>query len=87
MLVTDAVYGPTRLFCDRIAKRYGIAAEYVPPAATADEVAARFQPETKAVFLESPGSLTFEIQDVPGIAEAAHARDIAVILDNTWATP
>lgn len=87
LLVTDSVYGPTRFFCDRVASRYGIETSYVTPTASADEVAALFRPNTKAVFLESPGSVTFEVQDVPAIAERAHERHIAVILDNTWATP
>ena len=87
LLVADSVYGPTRYFCDRIAKRFGIETGYFEPCIAPDELAARFRPETKAVFLESPGSLTFEVQDVPGIAAAAHDRDIVVILDNTWATP
>ncbi len=86
ILVTDSVYGPTRVFCDRLAKRFGIATSYFKPLMGA-AIAAEFRPETKAVFLESPGSLTFEVQDVPAIAAAAHARDLAVILDNTWATP
>jgi cystathionine beta-lyase len=86
ILVSDSVYGPTRVFCDRLAKRFGIATTYFKPLAGAD-IAKEFRPETKAVFLESPGSLTFEVQDVPAIASAAHARNIAVILDNTWATP
>ncbi len=87
LMVTDSVYGPTRLFCDRIGKRFGITTSYFPPTATAAELAAEFRPNTKAIFLESPGSLTFEVQDVPGIAAAAHEKNIAIILDNTWATP
>jgi cystathionine beta-lyase len=86
ILVTDSVYGPTRIFCDRVGKRFGIEADYFEPTIGA-AIAERFRPETKAVFLESPGSLTFEVQDVPAIAAAAHARGIAVIMDNTWATP
>jgi cystathionine beta-lyase len=86
ILVTDSVYGPTRVFCDRLGKRFGIATTYFKPL-LGSAIAAEFRPETKAVFLESPGSLTFEVQDVPAIAAAAHARGIAVILDNTWATP
>jgi cysteine-S-conjugate beta-lyase len=86
ILVTDSVYGPTRVFCDRLGKRFGIAPTYFKPLLGA-ALAAEFRPETKAVFLESPGSLTFEVQDVPAIAAAAHKRGIAVILDNTWATP
>ncbi len=87
VLVTDSVYGPTRQFCERVAKRYGIETKYFSPSASAVEVAALFQPNTAAIFLESPGSITFEVQDVPAIAKAAHENNIAVILDNTWATP
>ena len=86
LLVTDSIYGPTRLFCERVAKRYGVTTTYFDPHIGAG-IAELFRPETKAVFLESPGSYTFEVQDVPSIAAAAHGRNIAVILDNTWATP
>ena len=86
ILVTDSVYGPTRVFCQRLAKRYGIATSYFEPCIGAG-LAEQFRPETKAVFLESPGSFTFEVQDVPAIAAVAHERGAAVILDNTWATP
>ena len=87
ILVTDSIYGPTRQFCDRVAKRYGIETKYFSPASSLEEVTALFQPNTAAIFLESPGSITFEVQDVPAIAKAAHEEDIAIILDNTWATP
>src|SRR5437868_6226334 len=86
VLVADCIYGPTRVFCERLGKRFGIATTYFKPA-VGGAIAEHFRPETKAVFLESPGSLTFEMQDVPGIAAAAHAERLAVILDNTWATP
>lgn len=86
LLVTDSVYGPTRIFCDRVAKRFGVTTDYFEPGIGA-HVAKQFRPETKAIFLESPGSYTFEVQDIPAIAEAAHARGILVIMDNTWATP
>ena len=86
LLVTDSVYGPTRTFCQRVAKRYGITTTYFAPTVGA-KIKEQFRPETKAVFLESPGSITFEVQDVPAIAAAAHEHDMAVILDNTWATP
>lgn len=87
ILVTDSVYGPTRLFCQKPGRRYGISADYFDPRATLEEIDALIRPNTKAVFLESPGSLTFEVQDVPAIAALAHRRGAAVILDNTWATP
>jgi cystathionine beta-lyase len=83
ILVTDSVYGPTRRFCDTMLKRLGIGVRYFDPRIGA-AVEALFGPDTCAIFLESPGSLTFEIQDVPAIAAAARARAIAVILDNTW---
>jgi cysteine-S-conjugate beta-lyase len=86
LLVTDSVYGPTRVFCERVAKRYGITTTFFSPTAGA-KLKEQFRPETRAVFLESPGSITFEVQDVPAIAAAAHEKGIAVILDNTWATP
>ncbi len=74
------------MFCQRAGKRFGITATYFDPLIGAG-IASLFRPETKAVFLESPGSYTFEVQDVPAIAAAAHEHNIAVILDNTWATP
>jgi cystathionine beta-lyase len=86
LLVTDSVYGPTRIFCQKLAKRYGIATTYFDPCIGAG-IAQLFRPETKAVFLESPGSFTFDVQDVPAIAHIAHERGASVILDNTWATP
>ena len=86
ILVTDSVYGPTRLFCQKLGKRYGITTTYFDPCIGA-RIADLLQPTTKAVFLESPGSFTFEVQDVPAIAAVAHKHHAAVILDNTWATP
>jgi cystathionine beta-lyase len=85
-LVTDSIYGTTRVFCERLAKRYGITTTFFQPTAGA-KIKEQFRPETKAVFLESPGSITFEVQDVPAISAAAHKKGIAVIFDNTWATP
>ncbi len=86
VLVTDSVYGPTRTFCDKTLTRFGITTTYFDPLIGAG-IERLFKSNTRAVFLESPGSLTFEVQDVPAIAEAAHAANVAVILDNTWATP
>ena len=83
-LMPDSVYGPTRSFCDTMLRRLGVATTYYPPAITAEDAAALFRPETRVLFLESPGSHTFEIQDVPGLAQVAHARDALVLLDNTW---
>ena len=86
VLVTDAVYGPTRRFCEVQLKRLGIEVGYFDPLLGAD-VAALFRPNTRVVFAESPGSLTFEVMDVPAIVGAAHAHGVRVVLDNTWATP
>jgi cysteine-S-conjugate beta-lyase len=86
VLVTDAVYGPTRRFCDNHLRRLGIDVSYYDPLLGA-EIAREFRPRTTLVFTESPGSLTFEVQDIPAIAALAHARGARVILDNTWATP
>jgi cystathionine beta-lyase len=86
VLVTDAVYGPTRRFCDNHLRRWGVDVSYYDPLLGAD-IAHAFRPNTTLVFAESPGSLTFEVQDVPAIASVAHERNARVILDNTWATP
>lgn len=86
LLVTDSVYGPTRRFCNRTLTRFGVTTTFFDPRAGA-AIEKLFRPNTKAIFVESPGSLTFEIQDIPAIAECAHANNIAVIMDNTWATP
>ncbi len=87
LLMVDSVYGPTRRFCDQILARYGVATRYYDPLASAADLAAMIDDSTRAIFLESPGSLTFEVQDVPGICAMARERGIATILDNTWATP
>ena len=86
VLVTDAVYGPTRRFCDNHLRRLGVEVSYYDPLLGAD-IAHVFRSNTTLVFAESPGSLTFEVQDVPAIARIAHERNARVILDNTWATP
>ena len=86
LLMTDAVYGPTRRFCDNHLRRLGIAVDYYDPLAGAD-IVRLLRPATKLVFCESPGSLTFDVQDVPAIVAAAHAHGAIVVLDNTWATP
>lgn len=85
LLVTDSAYGPTRRFCDRTLRRFGVETTYYDPLIGAG-IAALMRPNTRAVYLESPGSLTFEVQDFPAIARAARERGAAVIHDNTWAT-
>jgi cystathionine beta-lyase len=86
LLVPDSVYRPTRNFCDSVLKRFGVETTYYDPLLGAD-IARVFKSNTRAVFTEAPGSLSFEMQDIPAIAKAAHARDIVVLMDNTWATP
>ena len=86
VLVTDAVYGPTRRFCDNQLRRFGISVSYYDPLA-GNAIEREFRPNTRLVYTESPGSLTFEVQDIPAIAEVAHAKGALVMLDNTWATP
>lgn len=87
LLVVDSAYGPTRRLCDGLLKRFGVSTRYYDPALSADDLASLFSPTTKAILLESPGSMTMEVQDVPGICAAARERGIVTILDNTWATP
>jgi len=86
LLVTDSVYGPTRKFCDTILKRFGVATRYYDPL-VGREIAELIGEPTRAILLESPGSLTMEVQDVPGICAIARERGIVTLLDNTWATP
>jgi cystathionine beta-lyase len=86
VLVTDSAYYPTRRICQKLLKRFGVTTTFYDPAIGAG-IADLIRPETTAVYVESPGSLTFEVQDIPAIAEAAHARRAAVLMDNTWATP
>lgn len=85
-LLVDTIYNPTRRFADSMLKRLGIDVEYYPPHIGAD-IANLIRPNTRIIFTESPGSNTFEIQDIPAIVEAARAHDIITMMDNTWATP
>lgn len=86
VLITDSVYFPTRHFADTMLKRLGVAVEYYDPLVGAG-IETLMRPNTKVVFTESPGSNTFEMQDIPAIARAAKARGAIVMMDNTWATP
>jgi cystathionine beta-lyase len=86
LLVPDNVYGPTRRFCDGLLARYGVSTRYYDPLLGAG-IAELIGEKTKAIFLESPGSLTMEVQDVPAICAAARARGVVTLMDNTWATP
>jgi cystathionine beta-lyase len=86
LLITDSAYRPTRMFADQMLKRMGIETSYYDPVVGAG-IEALMRPNTRAVLTESPGSETLEIQDVPAIAEVAHAHGACVIMDTTWATP
>lgn len=86
LLVTDSVYGPTRQFCNDILKRMGVTTRYFDPR-IGKGISDLISDKTRAIFTESPGSLTFEIQDLPAIAEAAKGKNITILVDNSWATP
>ncbi|HZQ12250.1 MAG TPA: cystathionine beta-lyase [Pseudolabrys sp.] len=86
ILVTDSVYRPTRNFCDGLFRRMGVETTYYDPLIGAG-IARLIKANTKAVFVEAPGSQSFEMQDVPAIAKAAHDKGAVVLMDNTWATP
>jgi len=86
LLMVDSAYAPTRHFCTAILPRFGITTTFYDPCAGGD-IVRLVRPETKVVFVESPGSLTFEVQDVPAIAAVAHAAGAVVVMDNSWATP
>src|SRR5579872_3342392 len=86
VLVVDSAYGPTRRFCDTVLAEQGVEVTYYDPTVGAG-IESLIRPNTRAVFLESPGSLTFEVQDVPAIATVAKLHGVRTIIDNTWATP
>ncbi|TFI56916.1 cystathionine beta-lyase [Sphingomonas parva] len=86
LLMVDSVYGPTRHFCDSVLAGIGITTRYYDPL-IGKGIEALIGERTRAIFLESPGSHTFEVQDVPGICAVARARGLVTLLDNTWATP
>ena len=87
VLMTDSTYEPTRVFCDTILKKLGVTTRYYDPRACGEAIDALFSERTKVLFMESPGSLTFEVQDVPALCAAAKARNVVTMIDNTWATP
>lgn len=86
ILMVDTVYQPTRAFCDGLLPRLGVSTVYYDPS-IAGGIGDLVKPNTRLVFVESPGSQTFEMQDIPAIVAAAHARDLVVLADNTWAGP
>jgi len=86
LLMTDSAYQPTRHFAKVILARYGITTTFYDPCIGAG-IESLMRPETRVVFLESPGSITFDVQDLPAIAKVAHTHAALVAIDNTWATP
>ncbi len=85
ILITDSAYEPTRLFADQVLGKLGVTTKYYDPL-IGGGIVALCQPNTTAILMESPGSLSFEIQDVPAITAVARARKIVTLFDNTWAT-
>lgn len=86
LLMPDSVYSPTRKFCDTILKGFGVETTYYDPLIGA-KIKGLMRKNTRIVFTESPGSLTFEVSDIPAIAKAAHKAKAVVMMDNSWATP
>ena len=86
LLMVDTAYPSTRRFCDRTLARYGVTTTYYDPL-IGEGIRGLIQANTRVVFLESPGSMTFEVQDVPAIARVAHERGVTVLMDNTWGSP
>lgn len=86
LLMVDSAYGPTRRFADGMLRKFGVETTFYDPR-IGHRIAGLIRPNTRLVFVESPGSWTFEVQDLPAIAEAAHAHGTLVVVDNTWATP
>lgn len=86
ILVADSVYQPTRKFCDHLLSKLGVETTYYDPL-VGEKIEALLRPNTRIIFTESPGSQTFEVQDIPAIARVAKKRDLWLLLDNTWASP
>ncbi|MEH3102503.1 MAG: cystathionine beta-lyase [Sphingomonas phyllosphaerae] len=86
LLLVDSAYDPTRAIADKLLARMGVTTRYYDPLIGAG-IAELIGERTRVIFMESPGSLTFEVQDVPAIVAAAKARGVATVIDNTWATP
>ena len=86
LLISDSVYGPTRNFAEQVLRRMNIEVEFFNPT-NLSELSAKVKNSTRVIYVESPGSMTFEVQDIPAIAKMAHAVNAYVVMDNTWATP
>ncbi|NCX11512.1 MAG: cystathionine beta-lyase [Betaproteobacteria bacterium] len=87
LLVIDSVYGPTRNFCQSVLAQWGVSTRFYRPDASAEALEAMLLPNTRLIYLESPASYTFEIQDVPAIAAMAKRRGVLTVIDNAWASP
>lgn len=86
ILMTDSVYVPTRMLCDGLLAKFGVETDYYDPSIGKD-IEKLVKPNTTVIFLESPGSGTMEVQDIPALVSVAKKHGIKTILDNTWATP
>lgn len=84
VMVCDSAYRPTRNLCEKFLKRFGVTTTYYDPLASTKDIAALIQSNTKVIYVESPGSHTFEVQDIPAIVDAAHKCGAKVVMDNTW---
>lgn len=85
ILITDSVYQPTRTFCDKMLARLGIETTYYDPQ-IGERITTLIKPNTRLIFVEAPGSQTFEMQDIPAIAKVARAKNLWLLADNTWAS-
>ncbi len=86
LLMTDSVYAPTRVFCNNILKRFGVETTYYDPL-IGEGIESLLRPNTSVIYTESPGSHTFEVQDIPAISNISHAHGVKILMDNTWASP
>ena len=84
LLMVDTAYEPTRDFCDKLLSRLGITTTYYDPLASPDELARLIRPETRMLFMESPGSLSMEVQDIPALVALAREHELITVIDNTW---
>lgn len=87
LLVSDSVYDPTRQFCDGVLARFGVETSYFDPLITPEDLRALIRPNTKLLYMECPGSLTFDVQDAPALAAVARQAGVLTAIDNTWASP
>lgn len=87
ILISDSAYSPTAQFIEQTLGKFGVTVTFYPPTITAEELEKLFTADTKVLFVESPGSETLEMQDIPALSKVAKAHGATVIMDNTWATP